>query len=226
MAAAITAPSVSEDIIRISTSPRRLSGSTSQSSVAVTNTTYAAKRDLLIVSPYEEEAHQLDLSTLDTASQILAKALADLRFIRDDHRTAPYVDSFNWPEVIGSVQKFAETSGFEWKKTDFYIVVFRSRIPPTTVYSDLGALDKDAHAEATASGGFLKYKFSTPDANGRNLATCVWRNLHDAKVGSLGPLHRKAAGAARHLYTHWEIERLRLVIDDDVKSWDIVKWVD
>jgi translation initiation factor 3 subunit H len=35
-------------------------------------------------------------------------------------------------------------------------VVFRSQIPPTTVYADLGALDKAAHEEATKSGGFLK----------------------------------------------------------------------
>jgi hypothetical protein len=35
-------------------------------------------------------------------------------------------------------------------------VVFRSRIPPTTDYAHLGELDKAAHAEAMASGGFLK----------------------------------------------------------------------
>lgn len=114
------------------------------------------KRDLLVVSPYLEEHHQLDLSTLDTPNQLLAKALVNLKFTRDDHRTAPYVDSFNWPDIVDAVRALAGDSGFNWKKSDFYIVVFRSRIPPTTVYSDLGVLDKAAHVEATASGGFLK----------------------------------------------------------------------
>ncbi|KAG4424381.1 hypothetical protein IFR04_002437 [Cadophora malorum] len=182
------------------------------------------KKELLVVSPYLEESHLLDLSTLDTPNQLLANALVDLKFIRDDHRTAPYLDSLNWPEIINSVRKLAETSDFKWKTTDFYIVVFRSRIPPTTVYADLGVLDKAAHAEATESGGFLKYLFSCPDAEGRNLATCVWRSKHDAAIGSVGPHHRKAAQATRLLYAEWAIERLRLVIHDEFKSWDIVQW--
>ena len=46
------------------------------------------------------------------------------------------------------------TGGF--KETSFFIVAFRSRVPPTTVYEDLGVLDEVAHAEAVACGGFLK----------------------------------------------------------------------
>ena len=61
-----------------------------------------------------------------------------------------------WDEVIDSVRKHAEVSGLKWADQQFYVVVFRSQIPPTTVYADLGVLDKAAHAEATASGGFLK----------------------------------------------------------------------
>lgn len=63
---------------------------------------------------------------------------------------------FKWAEVIESVQKLALASNFSWKERQFYIVVFRSRIPPTTHYEDLGVLDKAAHEEATKSGGFLK----------------------------------------------------------------------
>ncbi|KAG4441195.1 hypothetical protein IFR05_003313 [Cadophora sp. M221] len=200
------------------------STTTSHSTAPVKKVTSATKKEILIVSPYLEEPHLLDLATLDTANQLLAKALVDLKFIRDDHRTAPYVDSFNWPEIIDSVRKLAEAADFKWKKTDFYIVVFRSRIPPTTPYSDLGILDKAAHAEATESGGFLKYIFSSPDKDGRNLATCVWRSKQDASIGSVGPHHRRAAQATRSMYTEWAIERLSLVVDDDVKSWEIVDW--
>ncbi|KAH7403555.1 hypothetical protein BKA64DRAFT_454319 [Cadophora sp. MPI-SDFR-AT-0126] len=227
MATTLPATSLSEGISQTKTSPFQLNESiiaTRNDAASVEQVTGTTKGELLVVSPYLEKAHLLDLSTLDTANQLLARALVDLKFIRDDHRTAPYVDSFNWPEIIDSVRKLARASDFKWKTTDFYIVVFRSRIPPTTVYADLGVLDKAAHAEATESGGFLKYLFSCPDADGRNLATCVWRSKHDAAIGSVGPHHRKAAQATRLLYTEWAIERLRLVISDDVKSWEIVDW--
>jgi len=178
----------------------------------------------LVVSPYNEEPHLLDLRTLDIPNQLLAKALVRLTCLRDDYATAPYVEIFNWSEVVDSLKALSTNSGFDWKETAFYIVVFRSRIPPTTVYSDLGILDKAAHAEATKSGGFLKYWFGSPDEHGRNLATCVWRNQEDARTGSVGEAHRRAAGATRLLYTEWRIERLRLVIKDDVKGWSINQW--
>lgn len=119
-------------------------------------TTNGKNENLLIVSPYDEEPHLLDLRTLDSANQILAQALTGLKCLRDDYATAPYVEIFNWAEVIESIRKQVTTSNFDWKENSFYIVVFRSRIPTTTVYADLGALDKAAHAEATKSGGFLK----------------------------------------------------------------------
>ncbi|TVY20050.1 UPF0643 protein PB2B2.08 [Lachnellula arida] len=189
-------------------------------------TTNGKNENLLIVSPYEEEPHLLDLRTLGSANQLLAQALTGLKCLRDDYATAPYVEIFNWAEVIESIRQQVTTSNFNWKENSFYIVVFRSQIPPTTVYADLGILDKAAHAEATKSGGFLKYWFGSPDDSGRNLATCVWRSLHDARVGSVGEAHRQAAGAARQLYSEWKIERLRLLIKDDAKEWEINQWVD
>jgi hypothetical protein len=114
------------------------------------------EENLLVVSPYDERPHLLDLGTLDTANQLLAKALVGLRCLRGDYATAPYQEIFNWPDVVKSVYEMAELSDFKWAEVAFYIVVFRSRIPPTTVYADLGVLDKAAHAEATDSGGFLK----------------------------------------------------------------------
>jgi hypothetical protein len=54
-----------------------------------------AKDHLLVVSPYKEEPHLLDLRTLDTANQLLANALVGLKCLRDDYATAPYVEIFN-----------------------------------------------------------------------------------------------------------------------------------
>lgn len=71
-----------------------------------------------------------------------------------------------------------------------------------------------------------RYWFGVPDAEGRNLATCVWRSRDDAIKGGVGPAHRRAAGAARHNYTEWRIERLALIFDDEVKDWAIEEWGD
>lgn len=71
-----------------------------------------------------------------------------------------------------------------------------------------------------------RYWFGSPDQHGRNLATCVWRTQQDARIGSVGEAHRRAAGATRYLYTEWAIERLRLLIKDDAAEWEITEWVD
>lgn len=42
----------------------------------------------------------------------------------------------------------------------------------------------------------------------------------------MGPAHRKAAGAARSLYSFWKIDRYQLTIGDDIKSWAITEWTD
>ena len=110
----------------------------------------------IIISPYVEAPHLLDLQTLEPQAQLLARALRGLRSVRDDYATAPYVDIFNWAEVIATLRQLVAEKGQIWREQMFYIVVFRSQIPPTTDYSHLGVLDKDAHAEAMKSGGFLK----------------------------------------------------------------------
>lgn len=69
-----------------------------------------------------------------------------------------------------------------------------------------------------------RYWFGSPDKTGRNLATCVWRNQHDARHGSVGPAHKKATAATRFLYSEWGIERLRLRITDDAEEWKISEW--
>ena len=127
----------------------------------------------LAVSPYGGPSHLLDLSTVSKPDQLLAQALTLLQPIRSDYATAPYLDSFNWTTVIESlVASLKVNDDFEWQSEAFYIIVFRSQIPPTTDRSHLFALDELSHAEAMESGGLLKYWFGTPDAEGRNLATC------------------------------------------------------
>lgn len=110
----------------------------------------------LVVSPYTEQEHLLDLETLDVENQILAEALVAMKPVREDYSTAPYLESFNWEEVMDRVGKLTVERGHNFKETYWYIVAFRSQVKPTTEYPDLGVLDKEAHAEATASGGFLK----------------------------------------------------------------------
>lgn len=110
----------------------------------------------LIQSPYTEQAHQLDLDTVNYENKVLAKALKVMSNTREDYATAPYNESFNWPEVIAELRRLVRSSGQTFKKTSFYIVAFRSQIKPSTDYSHLGDLDKAAHKEAVDSGGFLK----------------------------------------------------------------------
>ena len=111
---------------------------------------------LLVASPYLEREHLLDLDTVDEESGLLAEALMLMRNTREDYPTAPYAESFNWDEIMSELVALTRQRDYRWKEKSFFVVAFRSRISPTTVYADLGALDKAAHAEATASGGFLK----------------------------------------------------------------------
>lgn len=68
------------------------------------------KDHLLVVSPYEDEAHLLDLRTVDTANQLLAKALVGLKCLRDDYATAPYVEIFN-VSLNGILPRSSTTNG-------------------------------------------------------------------------------------------------------------------
>jgi len=97
---------------------------------------------------------------------------------------------------------------------------------PNQSFSISKIFDKAAHAEAIKSGGLLKYWFGIPDENRRNLATCIWRNVHNARIGAVGKDHVQAANAVRRFYTEWHIERLRLLIKDNVEGWEIDEWMD
>ena len=129
--------------------------------------------NLLIVSPYTTALHLLDLGTISEPNRLLAKALTLFKQVRHDYATAPYAESFNWAHVIGFLRTLVEAEcTYDWEQQSFYIIVFRSQLPPATDRTHLAKLDRLSHAEAMESGGLLKYWFGVPDANGRNLATC------------------------------------------------------
>ena len=127
----------------------------------------------LVVSPYTSFPHLLDLRPLKEPQRLLANALTILQSTRPDYALAPYHQSFNWDAVTHRLKSLLELSTHQWQRQHFYIVVFRSQIPPTTDRTHLGMLDQRSHIEATKSGGLLKYWFGLPDENGRNLATCT-----------------------------------------------------
>ena len=150
----------------------RLEHPDAHAAAALNGETKASSGEFLIVSPYPTQPHLLDLKPLNESQRLLAKALQILEPTRNDYATAPYAAAFNWASVTAELRNLAESMQYDWKTQYFYIVVFRSQIPPTTNRVELGELDQRSHAEATKSGGLLKYWFGQPDENGRNLATC------------------------------------------------------
>ncbi|KAL8766806.1 MAG: hypothetical protein Q9209_006545 [Squamulea sp. 1 TL-2023] len=184
----------------------------------------ATAEDLLVVSPYTSRPHLLNLNLLDHAQNLLAKALTILAPITDAYATSSYISSFNWVAVFSLLAASAKAEGYTWRKQFFYVIIFRSQVPSSTNRSDLAALDIKAHAEAMQSGGLLKYWFGTPDAEGRNLATCIWRRREDAQPGSSGEGHKAAMRATINMYSEWQVERLKLIVGDNVENWDIIAW--
>lgn len=79
----------------------------------------------MIISPYTDAAHLLDLRTVDVQEQLLAHALAKLQSLRTDYATAKYVETFNWDEVASDLRIQAAAINLSWTARTFYIVVFR-----------------------------------------------------------------------------------------------------
>jgi hypothetical protein len=126
----------------------------------------------LISSPYPDIENQLDLPTLPEPSRLFALALTSLSPTRPDYATAPYLESFNWPHVFALLRALTQKAGVQWRRTEFYVVIFRSKLNEVIDREKLGLLDQMSHQEACASGGLLKYWFGSPNGERRNLATC------------------------------------------------------
>ncbi|KIW07179.1 hypothetical protein, variant [Verruconis gallopava] len=178
----------------------------------------------LISSPYNDANHLLDIRTLDTQCCLLAQALTFLKPIRADYATADYLSSFNWTEVLSILRLLAKDIGHTWTSRDFYTVIFRSQLNAGVDQQRLHDLDKTSHLEAVASGQLLKYWFGKRDEHERNLATCIWRSKEDARLGGLGPNHKRARMAAKELYNEIKFSTWRLIVDDDAKNVKIEEW--
>ncbi|EGX53269.1 hypothetical protein AOL_s00006g135 [Orbilia oligospora ATCC 24927] len=183
--------------------------------------------NLLVASPYTDKDHLLDLNTLARPHQLLAKALTIMNAKTGEYAIEPYHEAFNWDEILIALRKLSKREDYVFPRSEFYIIVFRSRLPFDADRRHLGKLDEDAHVEAVESGQLLKYWFGTPHpVTGRNLATCIWRHRDDAKLGGGGPGHVRAMEAVRNIYLEWRVERLKFVVEHDASEWSISKWVD
>ncbi|KAF2797549.1 hypothetical protein K505DRAFT_372401 [Melanomma pulvis-pyrius CBS 109.77] len=179
---------------------------------------------LLISSPYNNPGHYLDLASLDTSNFLLSKALTALKPLRSDYATAPYTEALNLDFVVELLGKFAADEKFEWKEQAFYVVSFRSKLMEVVDNELLYTLDYESHREACESGGLLKYWFGAPNGERRNLATCFWRSREDARLGGLGPWHKKARSAGRELYGSIVFSTHRFTILDGATGFKFEDW--
>ncbi|KAL9077843.1 MAG: hypothetical protein Q9157_003244 [Trypethelium eluteriae] len=175
--------------------------------------------DHLQASPYADYQNFLDLRGLSTPNRLLALALTFLEPIRSDYATAPYLESFNWHIVFHMLRQMRRDANFEWQEQEFYVVIFRSKLKQDVDRKRLGELDQHSHAEACASGGLLKYWFGKTDGRNRNLATCIWRNREDARIGGRGPWHAQARQAAKEMYESIDFSMHKLVVEDGAINW-------
>ena len=189
----------------------------------------------LVASPYLDHSHSLDLNTLEPQARLFALALSQLQLATPDYAVVRYEDVFDFHALMCELRSLAHQAGVEWKRQDFYVVEFRSKLKHEYDGERLAYLDKESHREAVTSGGLLKYWFGVPNIDQQNLATCVfdrsltygrsltyagfWRSKEDAIRGGRGPQHRIARGIIMTTYKHIDIKGLRLTIDDDVAGW-------
>jgi hypothetical protein len=115
--------------------------------------------------------------------------------IRPDYATAPYTESFNWSTVFESLSALSKAENQPWETRSFYVVVFRSVLNEGVDVDWLSLLDERSHAEATESGGLLKYWFGVKNGRRENLATCMlfpWYPAYLPRVSSVGVIYGDA----------------------------------
>ncbi|KAH3951008.1 hypothetical protein HBI56_086010 [Parastagonospora nodorum] len=190
------------------------------------STTSPAYSTLLISSPYNNPGHYLDLANVTTPSLLFAKALTALAPTSSDYATAPYTEALNFDRVFDLLQDLSIESGFSYPETEFYVVVFESKLKAGIDQEWLYKLDYESHREACESGGLLKYWFGKADGERRNLATCFWHSRADAYQGGLGPWHKKARAAGRELYESIVFSTLKLTVLEGAKGYRFEKWVE
>lgn len=128
--------------------------------------------DVIVSSPYTEVHHRLALSSVDTQSALLARALTTMEAAVPDYATTSYTSAFDWAAIVTTLQDLSKAAGHKWTRQSFYCVAFYSKLQEDIDRDLLHQLDKESHAEAAEKGGLLKYWFGSPSAERRNLATC------------------------------------------------------
>ena len=138
----------------------------------------------LQASPYSDADHLLDLGTLALPEQLLAIALTKMAPLDADYATTEYSKAFNWDAVVEDLRNLVSAANGVWRRSEYYVVVFRSQLNEDCDRTFLGQLDKNSHREAVVSGGLLKYWFGSPNGARRNLATCEYTILlaHEAEA--------------------------------------------
>ncbi|KAJ3277795.1 hypothetical protein HDU76_010172 [Blyttiomyces sp. JEL0837] len=123
---------------------------------------------------------------------------------RDEDESQTSTDTDQETHTISDLIK-AGADKYTW-----YIVAFRSTRKKNSNTDSLYSADKQAHIEATRNGGLLKYWYGEANANGDNLATCIWESREHALEATKGPLHRKAMALTASSFEKWRLERLSL----------------
>jgi hypothetical protein len=161
--------------------------------------------------------------------------LTHLNVARDEYTTCRYEEAFDWTALLAALNTLAEQLGRRWKRREYYIVEFRSKLKERINVDLLYKLDKESHSEANQSGGLFKYWYGSPDSERRNLATCkttradctkptdrnisLWRSKEEAVMGGRGSWHKQARTVIPQMYEKIDVKGLRLVIEDDMRDW-------
>jgi hypothetical protein len=123
--------------------------------------------------------------------------------ITPDYSRVPIEQGFNWHDA------FAAVGDGEW-----YLVAFRSRHRPDADHVTLNELDRRASRAASRYPGFMYYFVGTPRDDGHCLSFCLWRSRRNAETAAADPAHRRAIARGLPCFTHYALERYRLVKDD------------
>ncbi|ETS60269.1 hypothetical protein PaG_05820 [Moesziomyces aphidis] len=171
------------------------------------------------------------LASLDQASVELWRALHSFRpltpeyasgyAVEPPHPVSPTADASECPvfasATAGSLARLQ--AAFNWSnltlRTEvervWYGVLFLSLRKRGSESLSFYEADRQAHEEATRSGGLLMYWYGAPHpTTGANLATCIWTSRTAALAASRLPLHKAAAIYAAPSYERYDLVRYKL----------------
>lgn len=98
-------------------------------------------------SPYDDRLNFLDLSGLSTPVRLFALALTEFDALRPDYATSAYMETFNFDVIFKTLRELCEDAELGWKRQEFYVVIFRSKLRVGADRTRLGELDQMSHQE-------------------------------------------------------------------------------